>query len=148
MKRSRFLSFLLAVAAGGTAGLPVASLSDDTDVYVGSEELAQVQGVRPNVLIILDTSGSMSTTVPGTGKSRMTNMKEALQSILDGLNNVNVGLMRFSNPGGPILFPVAYIDEDASEAFKAGGADITARIADGTEQLLGRRLGGDRQNSG
>ena len=135
MKRSRFLSFLLAVAAGGTAGLPVASLSDDTDVYVGSEELAQVQGVRPNVLIILDTSGSMSTTVPGTGKSRMTNMKEALQSILDGLNNVNVGLMRFSNPGGPILFPVAYIDEDASEAFKAGGADITARIADGTDDV-------------
>ena len=84
MKRSRFLSFLLAVAAGGTAGLPVASLSDDTDVYVGSEELAQVQGVRPNVLIILDTSGSMSTTVPGTGKSRMTNMKEALQSSSTG----------------------------------------------------------------
>lgn len=135
MKRSRFLSFLLAIAIGGTAGLPVASLSDDTDVYVGSEELAQVQGVRPNVLIILDTSGSMSTTVPGTGKSRMTNMKEALQSILDGLNNVNVGLMRFSNPGGPILFPVAYIDADASEAFTSGDADIIARIADGSDDV-------------
>ena len=135
MKRARLLSFLFALATGLGAGVPPATLADDTEVYVGSEDLALTQGVRPNVLIILDTSGSMSTTVTGTGKDRLDNMKEALQGILDKLNNVNVGLMRFSNPGGPILFPVAYIDDDASKVFSTDDADISARIASGLDDV-------------
>ena len=135
MKRRTLLPFTLAFATGVAAGLPAASLADDTEVYVGSEELAQSQGIRPNVLVILDTSGSMSELVPGTGKSRLENMKEALHSLLDGLNNVNVGLMRFSNPGGPILLPVAPIDADASEALKSGQADVLARLSDGADDV-------------
>lgn len=135
MKRRTLVPFFLAFAAGVCSGVPAASLADDTEVYVGSEELAQSQGIRPNVLIILDTSGSMSEQVPGTGKTRLENMKEALHSLLDGLNNVNIGLMRFSNPGGPVLLPVAPIDADASDAFKSGQADVLARISDGADDV-------------
>ena len=45
---------------------------------------------------------------------RLDNMKTALNQILDNATNVNVGLMRFSDPGGPVLFPVSYVDEDGN----------------------------------
>ena len=82
------------------------------------------------MLFILDTSGSMSAIVSGTGKDRLDNMKDALDQILDGVNNVNVGLMRFSDPGGPILFPVSYIDEDVTAIEDPGAAsmDVNVRI--------------------
>lgn len=84
----------------------------DTDIYFSNPNAAQ-QAVKPNVLIILDTSGSMNFEVrDGQGKSRLTHMKEALNTILDNAENMNVGLMRFSSdPGGPILYPVADLDK-------------------------------------
>ncbi len=90
---------------------------DDTEIYVASNSN---KVVRPNVLFIMDTSGSMRSTVSGTNKSRMQVMQEALNEILDSVSNVNVGLMRYSaatnyNNGGPILYPVTYIDAPASK---------------------------------
>ena len=58
---------LLGLLIGAYAGLPMAASADDTEIYLGSESLSE--GVRPNVLFILDTSGSMSSTVSGTGKN-------------------------------------------------------------------------------
>jgi type IV pilus assembly protein PilY1 len=78
--------------------------------------------VRPNVLFILDTSGSMSG-MDGMSEDRLDRMKDALHTILDDANNINVGLMRFTDPGGPILFPVSYIDEDVSVVM-AGAAAV------------------------
>ena len=48
-------------------------------------------GVQPNVLFVLDTSGSMSAT-DGTSPAvtRLDRMKDALHQILDTANNVNV----------------------------------------------------------
>jgi type IV pilus assembly protein PilY1 len=87
--------------------------ADDTEIFFGN---VQAGDVSPNVLFILDTSGSMSNTVPGTGLTRMQNMKQAMREILNGLNDVNVGIMRFSNPGGPVLYKVDYIDRNVNEA--------------------------------
>ncbi len=128
MNRSSVLSFTLATALGLTLAYPPASLADDTEIYLGNDNLHE--GVRPNILFILDTSGSMSNTVDGTGMDRLDNMKVAIKGLLDEINNVNVGLMRFTDPGGPILFPVSYIDEDIT-LVEDGGAeslDVNVRI--------------------
>ena len=64
MKRSRSLNFLLAVVVGLMTGTPGTSLADDTEIYLGSDEVISQSGlIRPNVLFILDTSGSMSAEV-------------------------------------------------------------------------------------
>ena len=128
----------LGLALGALVGLPPAAWADDTEIYLGSESLSE--GVRPNVLFILDTSGSMSSSVSGTGKNRLQNMQDAVIALLDDLNNVNVGLMRFTDPGGPILFPVSYIDADSAAVTSAGQADINVRVATGSDDA--EELGG------
>ena len=132
--RRTFIGLLL----GAVAGLPGTASADDTEIYLGSDSLSE--GVRPNVLFILDTSGSMSSSVSGTGKNRLQNMQDAVLGLLDELNNVNVGLMRFTDPGGPILFPVSYIEADADEITNAGTADVNVTIADGSDDA--EELGG------
>jgi len=111
MINGRFYTLLLAIVVGTIAGLPVQLEADDTEIYLGNINVST--SVRPNVLFILDTSGSMSAT-DGMSQDRLDRMKDALGTILDDANNINVGLMRFTDPGGPILFPVSYIDEDVS----------------------------------
>ncbi|MEE4190489.1 MAG: VWA domain-containing protein [Halieaceae bacterium] len=98
-----FLSGLVAVA-------PV--WADDTEIFFGDTTSG---GVAPNLLLIVDTSGSMSNTVRGTGKTRLQNVQDALHTLLNSLNNVNVGLMRFSNPGGPVIYQVDNLDRNVNE---------------------------------
>ncbi len=68
--------------------------------------------VQPNVLFVLDASGSMNWTDAGESGTRLERMKTALGLVLDNISNVNVGLMRFShsNSGGRIVYPVAPIE--------------------------------------
>ena len=142
MKRSRSLNFLLAVVVGLMTGTPGTSLADDTEIYLGSDEVISQSGlIRPNVLFILDTSGSMSAEVENSGKDRLEHMQDAFNDVMDSINNVNVGLMRFTDPGGPILFPVAYIDEDVEVAEQVGqvGLDVNVRVAqsdDDAEEIV------------
>lgn len=109
------------------------AMSLDTDIYFSNPNVSQ-QAVRPNILLILDTSTSMNSIVDdGQNKSRLTHMKEALSTILDNTQNVNVGLMRFSsNPGGPILFPIANLDAQAS-AIEGTTTTVETQIAAGTD---------------
>ncbi|MFK7831564.1 MAG: hypothetical protein AB8B57_17455 [Congregibacter sp.] len=83
---------------------------DDTEIFFGDLGTSEV---RPNVLFIIDTSGSMNGNVNDIG-DRLDNVQQAMYQLLDELDNVNVGLMRFTNPGGPVLFPVTYIDADVN----------------------------------
>jgi type IV pilus assembly protein PilY1 len=87
--------------------------ADDTEIFFSSgASTGNTALVRPNVLLILDTSGSMSATVAGTGKSRIQLMKEAMVDIINGMEDVNVGLMRFTyKNGGAIVYPITYIDD-------------------------------------
>ena len=87
--------------------------ADDTEIFFGNVQAGEVS---PNILFILDTSGSMSNTVSGTGMTRMQNMQVAMRELLNGLYDVNVGIMRFSNPGGPVLHEIEYIDKNVNEA--------------------------------
>ncbi len=132
---SRSLKFILAGLVGVMTGLPSTTvLADDTEIYLGAS--ANQGGVRPNVMFILDTSGSMSAIVEGTGKDRLDNMKEAFNLIMDSVNNINVGLMRFTDPGGPVLWPVSYINGDATAIEQAGsgtGFPVNVRVTNSND---------------
>ena len=127
MKRSRLFNLLVASVFGASMGTPAVSVADDTEIYLGST--AAQEGVRPNVLFILDTSGSMSENIDSNG-DRMDHMKDAFFDIMDNVNNINVGLMRFTDPGGPVLWPISYVDEDVDvvEGGNSVGVDINSRV--------------------
>ncbi|MCG8609129.1 MAG: VWA domain-containing protein, partial [Pseudomonadales bacterium] len=93
--------------------------ADDTEVYFGASTSGTVV---PNILFIMDTSGSMDGNVSGDSRDRLEVMQDSLTTILDSATGINVGLMRYSSPGnydnngGPILYPVRYIDDAAADA--------------------------------
>ena len=129
---------LVGLFLGFMAGTPV--IADDTEIFTGTAASANT---RPNVLFILDTSSSMNTfdTDPDTGlpyaDNRLDRMKTALKAILDSVTDVNVGLMRFSgnDGGGPILYPISYVDanncdiEDCSIA----GSSVSVRVSQSSD---------------
>lgn len=103
--------------------------ADDTEIYFGGNSTTTI---RPNVLFILDTSGSMDRTDGGSVR-RIDRMKQALTNVLSSANNINVGLMRFTDPGGPILYPVRYIDEVTSSPATTLSGSISQRINAGSD---------------
>jgi len=84
------------------------AIGDDLEIYLGvaGSELTY----DPNVIFIMDTSGSMSGK-DGGDESRMLRVQNALKQTLESVTNINAGLMRFSDYGGPVLFPVRPIDD-------------------------------------
>jgi type IV pilus assembly protein PilY1 len=107
------------------------SHADDTEIYFSTGSATE-SVLRPNVLFILDTSGSMSLTAD-SGNSRIDELKDAMKTVLESLSDVNVGLMRFnfagSQLGGPVIFPINYIDGDVSEVVGDSGASVVTEIA-------------------
>lgn len=92
------LSFLINLSAFG----------DDLEIYLGTNNSQFTY--KPNVLFIMDTSGSMGSK-DGTALSRMQRVQNALNQTLAEATNINAGLMRFSDHGGPVLYPVTNIDK-------------------------------------
>lgn len=95
------LSFMISFSAFG----------DDLEIYLGSSD--SVVTYKPNVLFIMDTSGSMGGR-DGTDTTRMQKVQDALRDALGGATNINAGLMRFSDYGGPVLYPIKDIDAPLS----------------------------------
>lgn len=138
-----FTAFVLTVCTGFSV------FADDLEIYLGVAD-AQVT-YNPNVLFIMDTSGSMSNK-DGGSESRMLRVQNALKDALSSATNVNAGLMRFSDWGGPILYPVRDIDEQVipeliygvesstDDAFEQSGwTDISqdqVKMSDGTDTIL------------
>ena len=102
--------------------------ADDTEIYMG-KGASDNSETHPNVLFILDTSGSMNSRDAGANKRtpRMTVLKEAMDDLLTNLDNVNVGISRFSNSGGSVLFPITPIN---------GNAKIVVGESDGKQKAL------------
>ncbi|MBT7952682.1 MAG: VWA domain-containing protein [Gammaproteobacteria bacterium] len=92
--------------------------ADDIEIYFSSGSTSGNTGeaIRPNVLFILDTSGSMTASIPEAGgQSRVNVMKDAVKQVINDVEDINVGLMRFtSGSGGPVLFPITYVEDDIS----------------------------------
>src|SRR5262249_49885540 len=116
--RMETLRWRSAVAIGATALTLVCAmpaLADDTEIYVSQPGT----GVKPNVLFILDTSGSMSSTVPGSGgMTRLEIVRDVAINLATSLKGVNLGLMRYSTDaqGGYVLNAVKDMDVDANRA--------------------------------
>ncbi|GAB1261385.1 PilC/PilY family type IV pilus protein [Aurantivibrio plasticivorans] len=86
----------------------VTAYADDTDIFLGKVKSGTI---KPNVLFIMDNSGSMSNATSSTDStSRIQTMKESFRSIMSSAEGINAGLMRFNDPGGSVLYPVTDID--------------------------------------
>ncbi len=148
-KYSAGLPVMVAAVCASSMSLSSA-MADDTEVFFG--QVDPDLNVSPNVMFVLDTSGSMGG-FDGTSLTRMERMKNAMEIILDGTTNVNVGIMNFNgtNGGGAVLYPVTPIDQIictgaecgeqiAAPRVNSGGADIEMRISDGDMMLGGNVL--------
>lgn len=95
------------------------TVADDTEVFFGGQPGAM--GAKPNVLFLLDNSGSMawrldsdSDSLNGT-PSRMDVLKQSFKNIMTNTGNINVGVMvlnersRYGNTR--TLHPVEFIDK-------------------------------------
>ena len=116
-------SFLLVFSSGIVR-------ADDTEIYFSTGSSTE-SVLRPNVLFILDTSGSMSL-IADSGQSRLDELKQAMETVIENLNDVNVGLMRFNasggQEGGPVIFPINFIDGDVSEVVGDSGESVVTEI--------------------
>ena len=108
--RASTVLFALGLCSGLATGS--AAWADDTEIFFPEIDITEEGVARPNILFIMDTSGSMDDFDEFTD-TRMRRVQDALRTVLDSLStNVNVGLGRLSSTeGGPILFPVSPIDE-------------------------------------
>ncbi|WP_439887514.1 PilC/PilY family type IV pilus protein [Pseudomonas sp. MBLB4123] len=114
-----------------------AALGDDTEIYV-PKDLPADQQVPPNILFVLDSSGSMGSQVPNTGgKTRNQVMKEVVNNLIDELKakeNVRVGFMRFDgNDGGYVISPLQRLTNTNASAVKTV---VNAIPASGNTPLL------------
>ncbi len=87
--------------------ISMSAMGDDLEIYLGTGGTSNTY--NPNVLFIMDTSGSMGAK-DDTDETRMLRVQNALKTALGSATNINAGLMRFSDYGGPILFPIRGID--------------------------------------
>lgn len=116
------------------------ALADDTEIYV-PKDLPADQQVRPNILFVLDSSGSMTSTVDGTNLSRNKVLKNVVINLIDDLKakeDTNVGFVRFgtsndvitcdkkgnncsvtNTQGGPILSAVKRLTTANADSMKA-----------------------------
>lgn len=102
------------------------TVADDSEIYY-----SQADSANPNILFLLDNSGSMSAIVPDSGgKTRMKVMQEAFSAMLTSApSNLNIGLMRYGghtdDQANGVSFPVKPIDLD-----KKGSGDAKSIITD------------------
>lgn len=97
------------------------SSADDTEIFFSN---ASSSSIKPNVLFVMDTSGSMTNT-DGTGITRLDRMKSALSDIIKDATNMNIGIMRFIRTGGAVIYPVRDIDQVTSST---SIGEVTTRI--------------------
>ncbi|MCG8379400.1 MAG: VWA domain-containing protein, partial [Proteobacteria bacterium] len=137
-----FMSFTLVISGNASAAI----IADDTEIYfsAGTDTSGTVdQTIIPNILFILDTSGSMTASVPQAGgDQRIKVLKDAMKSIINDVEDVNIGLMRFtSGSGGPVLFPISFIDGNVGNVVSEVGsaneltyeATVSSGLNDGEE---------------
>ncbi|MEE9320318.1 MAG: PilC/PilY family type IV pilus protein [Granulosicoccus sp.] len=121
----------LVITCGMTLSLALATApatADDTEVFFGQVDPSL--NIYPNVMFVLDTSGSMNWYDAGIAENRLERLKEAMSTILDSSSNVNIGLMRMNgyNGGGAVIYPVTPIDQVICDAGTCGEVNLLARL--------------------
>ncbi|SDT89639.1 type IV pilus assembly protein PilY1 [Pseudomonas pohangensis] len=103
------------------------SHADDTEIFFGGPSIES--GVRPNVLFILDNSGSMKWSTedqdppnnsPKGEQQRMAVLKDSFTTIINQAGAINAGLMVLNEDdklgGSRMVYPVTYLDDPASSS--------------------------------
>lgn len=97
------------------------AIADDTEIYV-PKDLPADQQVRPNILFVLDTSGSMTSQVtryPRRNRNQV--LHEVVHGLIDELKDkkVNVGFMRYhGNHGGAVTQAVQHLTPSNAQIMK------------------------------
>jgi len=86
--------------------IPGFSGADDTEIFFGRNS------AQPNILFILDVSGSMDYTDEGQTGTRLARLQTALTALLQNSNNINVGLFTFRGQDVQPYHGVAPITQD------------------------------------
>lgn len=121
------------------------SHADDTEIFFGGPAIDE--GIQPNVLFILDNSGSMNwrldsnNNATGGTPSRMDVLKDTFEDILGNTSGINAGVMvlnsRTEYNSSRFMFPVTDIDSTLptgtqlvanSPSIQASGDDATQTI--------------------
>ncbi|NND91532.1 MAG: VWA domain-containing protein, partial [Granulosicoccus sp.] len=133
-RRTTVASMMLGLLVG-TVTTFSSVYADDTEVFFG--QLDPDMNVFPNVLFVLDTSGSMNSGDSGYSGTRLERMKSALNTILDNSSNVNVGLMRFNGyyGGGAVLYPVTGIDQPICPNNDCGSISLSAQVSQDNDDM-------------
>lgn len=114
------------------------ALADDTEIYIPKDVPAD-QYVRPNILFVLDSSGSMGSEVAGTKPKKTRNqvLKTVVNNLIDQIKvkeDVNIGFMRYDgSDGGYVLSPLQRLTNANAATMKTVVNDIPA---DGNTPLL------------
>lgn len=113
------------------------AMADDTEIYA-PKDLPADQQVRPNIMFVLDSSGSMISQVANSGgKTRNQVMRDVVKNLIDELKDnedINVGFIRYDDKdGGYVLSPVQRLTKTNAQTMK----NVVDTIpADGSTPLL------------
>jgi len=134
MKTQRWLIFCAAFCCAWIAEFSQAGELAQMPLF-----LSVIPG-KPNIMLMVDTSGSMSIKVTANNDTRINIAKTAAKNLVTQLTpasgaaaTVRLGLATYnSGKGGKLLFPLKDLDEDQANAIKA---QITNFSAGGTTPL-------------
>jgi type IV pilus assembly protein PilY1 len=143
MKNAIYIMLAISIS-----GFPLLAFSDDTEIHLGNS----FSDLEPNVIFIMDTSGSMgwetdSTITPPVGEeSRLDIVKRIAIETIEKTKNINISLMSFnsSGQGASLDLPLTPI-EDAAQDFKQimgnyianGGTPITESLDEALRYFRG-----------
>jgi type IV pilus assembly protein PilY1 len=138
--------------------LPLFVQADDTEIYTGIAERD-----APNVIFIMDTSGSMGWAnngyrYPPVGESRLEQVQEAAIDTINNTDGINISLMRFngsrSSYGGYVDLPMTPVAEARADfaskmnSYSAwGGTPITESLSEAMRYLRGDSVSYGRYGS-
>ncbi len=108
--------------------------ADDTEIFfrpIGAE------ASQPNILFVLDNSGSMNSLDEGP-LTRVQRMNAAMAALINSVSNVNIGVMRFSHTdnGGRIIYPVSNIEQPLCDGVPCTNAAEFDGTVTSTRQAL------------
>lgn len=134
MNANKLNVFIQSLLFGCLLGFASVATADDTEVFFGN--IASTGETLPNIMFVLDTSGSMARRDGGT-ETRLDRMKQAVIEMLDEDRDMNIGLMQYNGGwgGGPVLYPITNLPkltcDDGDCAFATGPQSNTFE-ADGS----------------
>lgn len=158
MKTNLPISRVFTCGAAIFALLPLFVHADDTEIYTGIAERD-----APNVIFIMDTSGSMGwanngSRNPPAGTSRLAQVQRAAIDTINNTDGINISLMKFNEDrsgwGGYVDMPMTPVaDARADFASKmnsyraTGGTPITESLEEALRYLRGDDVYYGRYNS-